>query len=230
MEVLSKWYGVMPNKVLYDNELSATQKLIYVVVSSLCAEKWYCRASNKYIWDQLNVSVDTASEAISKLVDKWYLHSKIDKKDWNKRYLTLSEKFRIPIGKNSDTYTKKPEDINTIYNIIYIASYDDIKEIVQDYNYRLENKVLLKCLMKLIEWWYKLEKKESEVKKFVDRIKEKAEIYNYKLVNWWIAEWELLQVFDSWYEYHKGKWDVSNYLNSVLTFIRNNKQPHFKKK
>jgi DNA-binding MarR family transcriptional regulator len=230
MEVLSKWYGVMPNKVLYDNELSATQKLIYVVISSLCAEKWYCRASNKYIWDQLNVSVDTASEAINKLVDKWYLYSKIDKKDWNKRYLTLSEKFRIPIGKNSDTYTKKPEDINTIYNIIYIASYDDIKEIVQDYNYRLENKVLLKCLMKLIEWWYKLEKKESEVKKFVDRIKEKAEIYNYKLVNWWIAEWELLQVFDSWYEYHKGKWDVSNYLNSVLTFIRNNKQPHFKKK
>lgn len=136
MDLLEQWYWVMPNVVLYDKELTPNQKLIYVVVSSLCAEKGYCRASNKYIGKLLWVSIDTASEAINKLVSLWYLISKINKNDGNKRTLHLSEKNRIPIGKNSDTYTKNSEDINTIDNYKWINSLgmDDLNNFVEQWN------------------------------------------------------------------------------------------------
>ena len=49
MDVLEKGYGIMPMVVLEDKELSANQKLLYCLISSLCAEKGYCWATNKYL-------------------------------------------------------------------------------------------------------------------------------------------------------------------------------------
>ena len=234
MDLLWDWYGMIPNKVLYDNSLKDKEKLVYIVVSSLCAEKWYCRASNSYMWNLLWVTPRTIINAIQVLVDKWYLKSDIDKSKGNERHLSLwipTEKIFTTYWKNFHNPTEKNfTQLIQYNNIIYIASYEDIKETIDNYEYRLNNNKLLKCLIKLVELWYKVEKNEKEIKKFVDWLKEKAEIYNYKLPDWNIAQWELLQVFDTWYEYHKWKWDVSNYLSSVLTFMRNYKQPHFKNK
>lgn len=70
------WYCVIPNAVILDKRLLPNQKLLYWIISSLCAKKWYSRATNKYIWDILWVSERWVTEGISKLVDCWYIATK----------------------------------------------------------------------------------------------------------------------------------------------------------
>ena len=77
-KLLSQWYWIMPNIVLFSNELSDKQKLLYCLISSLCAEKWYCRASNEYLWELLKADKRTISRNISELHDKWFISVEIN--------------------------------------------------------------------------------------------------------------------------------------------------------
>lgn len=88
MEILQNGFCMIPNVVLYDNELSDKQKLLYWTISSLCAEKWYCRASNDYIWELLNADKRTISRNIAVLSEKWYIHITLDNN--YKRYIKLN--------------------------------------------------------------------------------------------------------------------------------------------
>ena len=65
--MLEKGYGIMPNIILFDKELSATSKLVFVLLSSLSAEKGYCWANNKYIGGQLGLSERQVSRSIKQL-------------------------------------------------------------------------------------------------------------------------------------------------------------------
>lgn len=65
--MLEQGYGVMPNKVLFDKGISATSKLVFVLISSLSAEKGYCWANNKYIGSQLGLSERQVSRSIKDL-------------------------------------------------------------------------------------------------------------------------------------------------------------------
>ena len=115
MEILSKWFCMIPNVVLYDNDLTDKQKLLYWTISSLCAEKWYCRASNKYLWELLWVKEWTISNAVKWLLDKWYIHSDINKDKGNERHLSLScEISQGGIVKNHNRYCEKSQHINII--------------------------------------------------------------------------------------------------------------------
>lgn len=80
MEILQSWFCMIPNVVLYDTELSDKQKLLYWVISSLCAEKWYCWASNDYISELLWVNKWTISKNISELEKRWYINITLNNK------------------------------------------------------------------------------------------------------------------------------------------------------
>ena len=67
------WYCTIPNAVILDKRLTPNQKLLYWIISSLCAKKWYCRSTNKYLWDILWVNKTSISNSISKLVECWYI-------------------------------------------------------------------------------------------------------------------------------------------------------------
>lgn len=118
MEILQNGFCMIPNVVLYDNELSDKQKLLYWVISSLCAEKWYCRASNDYIWELLNADKRTISRNIAVLSEKWYIHITLDNN--YKRYIELnsvvenrdSQKSQGGIDKNVYGGSQKWLDIN----------------------------------------------------------------------------------------------------------------------
>ena len=120
MEILQNGFCMIPNVVLYDNELSDKQKLLYWTISSLCAEKWYCRASNDYIWELLNADKRTISRNISELEKKWYIHLSFDNN--YKRYIELnsvvenrdSQKSQGGIDKNVYGGSQKWLDINII--------------------------------------------------------------------------------------------------------------------
>lgn len=102
--VMSEWYWIMANVVLFDNRLTDKQKLLYCLISSLCAEKWYCRASNKYLWEKLWVKEWTISQWVKALIDYWYIESDINKSKWNERHITIANVI------NQNTYCEKSQE------------------------------------------------------------------------------------------------------------------------
>lgn len=85
--MLEQWYWFMPNTVLYNNELTDKQKLLFCAISNLCAEKWYCRATNEYIWELLNADKRTISRNLSTLQEKWFIFIE----EWVQRKITLDK-------------------------------------------------------------------------------------------------------------------------------------------
>ena len=236
MDILAQGYWIMPFVIMYDKDLKNIEKLIYCCISWLCAERWYCRASNKYIWDLFGITTKSVSSAVSKLIDKWYLSSQIDKKIGNNRILTLSKKFSIPMEKIFQGYGKNfPHNNNSIYisnigenenstNLENVNDYTDIQKVVTNDEYRHNNYKLLMCLMKMVEIWYKIPLNEKTIKDEVNRFKDKCKIYEIMNADWSVWQWEMLQIVDQWNEYHKWKNDVKNYKSSVLTFIKHHKK------
>lgn len=75
-----EWYGIMPNKILFDNTLSDKSKLLFCLISSLSAEKWYCRATNEYMAEKLWVKSRIISERVRELQQHWYIIIEIENK------------------------------------------------------------------------------------------------------------------------------------------------------
>jgi len=65
--VLKEGYGLLPLAVLHDRSLSPTAKLMYALISSLCAKFGYCSAGNTFLAEKLHISTSQASRVISSL-------------------------------------------------------------------------------------------------------------------------------------------------------------------
>lgn len=100
--MIDKGFGILPNTILFDKDLSDKEKLLFVIISSLCAEKWYCRANNSYFSDKLWITKSRISNWITSLNNKKYICIDIKKDEWNKRY--------ISIANNSNTYCWKQQE------------------------------------------------------------------------------------------------------------------------
>ena len=87
--MLDQGYGIMPNRVLYSKELSDKQKLLFCTISSLCAEKWYCRATNEFLGNLLNADKRTISRNVSALEENGYITVEIENK--TQRKITLDK-------------------------------------------------------------------------------------------------------------------------------------------
>lgn len=118
--MLDQWYWVLPNEVLFSKELSDKQKLLFCLISSLCAEKWFCWATNKFLWEKLGVWEWTISNCIKVLNELWFIQ--ID---------TENSQRKISLVKNHKGYVKNHKGgMWKITNIIIqennISSYEDI--------------------------------------------------------------------------------------------------------
>ena len=87
--MLDKWYWILPNAVLFDKELSDKQKLLFCLISSLCAKEWFCWATNEYLWSLLDAHKITISKNIAILQEKWLIVINKDAENWRK--IALSE-------------------------------------------------------------------------------------------------------------------------------------------
>jgi len=96
IDIMSEGYGILPNKVLFDSELSSTAKLLYTLISSLCAKKGYCFASNKYLSEKLKISTVQISKLTTSL--EKYLSFENRTSVIRKIYLNtdLKQKFKVP--------------------------------------------------------------------------------------------------------------------------------------
>ena len=84
--MLELGYWLMLNTVLYSKELTDKQKLLFCSISSLCAEKGYCRAKNKHFAELFWVHEITISKNISLLQKKGFIFI-VDDWDWRKIYI-----------------------------------------------------------------------------------------------------------------------------------------------
>ena len=134
MEDKPNYYSIIPATVRYDKELKANEKLLYGEITSLCNDKGYCWASNKYFSELYNVSTRSITEWVSNLESKNYISIRYDKD--NKRYIsildTLWKKTSRPIEENF--YTPIEENFyhnninnNNINNNITIYDYYEDK-------------------------------------------------------------------------------------------------------
>lgn len=87
--MLEQGYWIMPNKVLYSKELTDKQKLLYCLISSLCAKEWFCWATNEYLWEMLNADRRTIARNLSALQEKGYIWIEINNN--NERKITLDK-------------------------------------------------------------------------------------------------------------------------------------------
>ena len=118
--MLEKGYGLMPNVVLFDKELSSTSKLVFVLISSLSAEKGYCWANNHYMAEQLGMSERQVSRSIKQL-EKYV---SIDNPSNEKRQICLDknvyavrQKRLTSLDKNVAHNTiKKTTNIKGVFN------------------------------------------------------------------------------------------------------------------
>lgn len=127
---MNNWYWIMLNEILFSKELSDKQKLLFCMISSLCAKTGYCWSTNKYIWEKLWVSENTISTNISKLNELWFIYVEIEW--WYKRKIQLIgvlEKSRGGIGKIKGGVLEKSKDNIISNNIIKenISSKEDIE-------------------------------------------------------------------------------------------------------
>ena len=209
VSILNQWYWIMPNMVLYSNELSDKQKLLYCLISSLCAEKWYCRATNKYLWNLLWVKEWSISTWIKKLIELWLIDSDIDQNKWNERHITISnvENHNRSCEKSQEGSCEKSQDNITIENITNENKENKKKKKYLDYVYlsddeyiniqnRYWERILKDFIERLDNWIWenpddKKRKKKSHYHTILNRIKRAwiKEIPKKQLSEYEIEEW-----------------------------------------
>jgi len=123
--MLDQGYGIMPNSILFNKELSDKEKLLYCLISSLCASEWHSWATNQYLWEKLWLHKDNIWKYLSKMAKSWIIFlqdinntryitiCKIDENAWGGRWIHLG-------GVDENTYP--------IYRMNSISEEDKGKE------------------------------------------------------------------------------------------------------
>ena len=125
-QIQKSYYAVLPANVRYDKDLTPNAKLLYAEITSLCNEKGYCWATNKYFAELYGVSKVSVSNWISELERKGYLENEIIYADETKQILGRHIKiFNIGIKeifnrgiKENFTNNIKEDNIKKENNII----------------------------------------------------------------------------------------------------------------
>lgn len=170
--MLHQWYGIMPNKVLFDKNLSDKQKLLFVLISSLCAEKWHCRASNRYFSEKLWFSETWVSKQIADLEKQKYIRVKVDKNWWNARAIELEFKTYW-------TGVQDPIELEFKHNSInIITTKEDIKNLLSQEEIKSNEKSLI-FLWDMIVAWYWCVASKKNIMKEIEWIKETLKVYKY---------------------------------------------------
>ena len=231
-----KWNELLVYATIY-SFTNGTDEHCYKWSASYLAERCWTDKRNVY-------------RILKKLEEKWYIQRKERIDNWVKfvDYVTPYDKMSVGGGdkmsphnnsfsdnnnsseKNSETLPKNEDSRAGELDVCArVESYNDIQEVIEDDSYRINNNKLLKCIIKMCDLWYVVNKKEKDIKKLVDWIKEKAEIYNIKNADWSVAQWTMLQIFDQWYEYWNARWNLTNHKTAVIRFMMNHNKPYKKK-
>lgn len=167
-DLLSEGYCFMPNTVLYNKELTDKQKLLFWAISNLCAEKWYCRASNEYLWELLNADKRTISRNLSELESKWF----ITIESWIQRKITLDKNVyggrqKCLGGVDKNVYHNNTSEYRFISKDINADKSADYETLYNSYPFKskwIDKQVCDKLITKQLNQWATLEWMLKEMK------------------------------------------------------------------
>lgn len=116
---------MIPISILRDNRLTSLEKLLLIQIISLCKQKGYCWATNKYFAELNNVSRTTISKSVNNIAASNYINIQYEQQNLNnsKRKIELT-----PVLNNQIKRIK--ESFNT-----------SIKEKFKQYNKNNDNKI-----------------------------------------------------------------------------------------
>ena len=122
--MLEKGYGIMPNKILFDKELSSTSKLIFVYISSLCAQEGYCWATNEHIAVKFGISARVVSRSVKQLEKYIYIKNPYNEK----RLIHIDKNVQAGRQKRRTSLDRNVQH-NSIKNSTSIKGYKNIREL-----------------------------------------------------------------------------------------------------
>lgn len=210
------------------------------VVKSL-VDKWYVDMKIKrivWVWTDRKLRLNPTKLILISQINQndvsdtsnwWVIKEYIENNKINDSKIWISGNSNNPIKDDKSNPLNGESRAGELDVCARVESYADIQEVIEEDSYRINNNKLLKCIVKMCELWYQVDKKEKPIRELVEWIKEKAEIYNIKNADWSVAQWTMLQIFDQWCEYWKSKGKVTNHKNSVMRFMINYNKPYKKK-
>lgn len=151
------YYAIIPAKVRYCSELSASEKLLYGEITALCGKDGVCWATNKYFAKLYGVSERSITVWIANLVKFGFIKSDVKKDKGNVRYImilsaeekndciennfgSLEENFHSPMEENfgspiEENFGKNNINNNNINNNnIYTSNKLDKSDILSLWN------------------------------------------------------------------------------------------------
>ena len=190
--MLDQWYWLMPNSVLYSKELTDKQKLLFWAISNLCAEKWYCRATNDYIGELLNADKRTISRNLSELEEKWFITIEI----WIQRKISLDKNVyggrqKCLGGVDKNVYQNNIIEYKDISKDISIG-YSDLYKNYYWKNKWIDEKVCSKLLDTKIKQWITLEEIRTWMVLYNCECRLKQDFKFVKKFETWIKEFQPL--------------------------------------
>ena len=109
---------VISNSILGDNRLTFLERLLLIVIMSLCRKQGYCWPTNEYFKKTFKVSKQKISKSISSLSKYKYIDLEYDKKEKNnsKRIIRLSEVLKNDISGIQDNFNTSNQNNLKQYN------------------------------------------------------------------------------------------------------------------
>ncbi len=121
--MLDQGYGIMPNSILFNKDLSDKEKLLYCLISSLCAERWYSWATNQYFSEKLWTHKDNIRKYISKMNKSWIIFIEDVS---NTRYISICKVGKFTQGGGWIYPGGVGENTHPIYRMNSIIEKDNI--------------------------------------------------------------------------------------------------------
>lgn len=97
---------VITARVLYNTNLSSTDKIVFSAILGLSKKDGYCFASNDYLARIGNVTKETVSRIISKLKRLGVIDVKMQFRDGTNE---IEKRIIVPIVKNDNTYKQNQQ-------------------------------------------------------------------------------------------------------------------------
>lgn len=186
---MNNGYAFCSNRWALDKDIK-TELGLLIIISSLCAEKGYCFASNKYLGDIFGLPENTISIKIKKLEEKGYIKVEYEKRGWEitKRYIRIENFQMDDLKKIKQTILENSKDNNTSINNIKenIIINNNIKEKF------FENQKINDLFIEFLQQRKKLKAINSEraIKQLVDKLNQyddltKEQMIEESIVNSW---------------------------------------------
>jgi len=114
----------MPNTILFDKEISSTSKLIFIYISSLCAQEGYCWATNEHIATKFGISSRVVSRSVKQLEKYIYIKNPYNEK----RLIHIDKNVQAGRQKRRSSIDKNVQH-NSIKKTTSIKGYKNVREL-----------------------------------------------------------------------------------------------------